>query len=125
MNNFEKTKFTNHGGYVTYDVTGTSLEGTDMFRKTLFVARFKRLRAGIGPFITFLIKNFTVEEYFARLVAGEAPLTILNSKGYIQPHIKAWLKEAGLPVTPEGFKALIERQVAARVSVARLNFINA
>src|SRR5258707_966137 len=117
MTKFEKSRFTNHGGYVTY---------TDSFSgNRRFVARFKRLRAGIGPYITFLIKNFTVEEYFGRLEGGEAPLTILNSKGYIQPHIRAWLKKAGLPVTPEGHKALIERQMAFRVSAARLNFINA
>lgn len=45
-----------------------------------FVARFKR--GGRGEFLAFLCKNFTVEEYFSRLDAGQAPLTILMDKGF-------------------------------------------
>jgi|SanBayMetagenome_1026888.scaffolds.fasta_scaffold179805_1 hypothetical protein len=45
-----------------------------------FVARFKR--GGRGEFLTFLCKNFTVEEYFSRLNAGQAPLAILMDKGF-------------------------------------------
>ena len=82
--------------YVDYNIDG----------KSKFVARFKYKRGSKGSFITFLIKNFTVEEYFGRLDAGEAPLTILQSKGYLQPHIKKWLKEGGYPVTQEGFKQI-------------------
>ena len=67
-----------------------------------FVARFKR--GGRGSFLTFLCKNFTVEEYFSRLDGGEMPLKILESKGYILPHIKKWLKEGGYPVTPAGYQ---------------------
>lgn len=52
-----------------------------------FVARFKRGKKFSASFIEFLIDNFTVEEYFARLTAGEAPLTILQSAGYIHPSI--------------------------------------
>mgnify|MGYP003340300401 CR=1 FL=1 len=48
-----------------------------------FVARFKR--GGRGSFLSFLCKNFTVEEYFSRLNSGENPLDILESKGYILP----------------------------------------
>lgn len=59
--------------YVTYDGA--------------FVARFKRGKKFSASFIEFLIDNFTVEEYFARLTAGEAPLTILRSAGYIHPSI--------------------------------------
>lgn len=77
--------------YVEYR-TGTEVK---------FVARFKR--GGRGPFITFLIKNFTVEEYFSRLDGGEAPLMILESKGYIQSHIKRWLKEGGYAVNQAGY----------------------
>ena len=81
-----------------------------------FVARFKR--GGRGPFLTFLIKNFTVEEYFSRLEAGEAPLTILQSKGYLQPHIKKWLKEGGYEVSPAGVEQMIKNQ--AKLRQARL-----
>lgn len=69
-----------------------------------FVARFKR--GGAASFRTFLIKNFTVEEYFAQMEAGVPPLTIAESKGYVLPHIKKWLKQFGYPVTVEGFKQM-------------------
>lgn len=87
---FDKSKFT-PGEYAMY-------EGK-------FVARFKR--GGRGSFITFLVKNFTVEEYFVRLDAGESPLTILESKGYLLPHIKRWLKEGGYEVSVAGFKQFV------------------
>ena len=83
-----------------------------------FVARFKYQRGSKASFITFLIKNFTVEEYFARLDNREAPLEILRSKGYLQPHIKKWLKEAGYPVTQEGYKQFIAAQVQTRLAKA-------
>ena len=76
-----------------------------------FVARFKYARGGKGTFITFLCKNFTVEEYFNRLAGGEAPLTIVESKGYLLPHIKKHLKELGYPVSVAGFNQLIQDNV--------------
>ena len=89
------TKFTKDGfagtEYVTY-------EGR-------FVARFKR--GGRASFISFLVKNFTVEEYFHRIDAGEAPLAILESKGYMLPHIKKWLKASGYEVSSAGFNKYI------------------
>jgi len=74
------------------------------------VARFRT--AGIGSFATCLRKNFTVEEYFARMDAGESPLPIAQSKGYLLPHIKKWLKQGGYPVNQEGKKQMITDQVA-------------
>jgi hypothetical protein len=65
-----------------------------------FVARFEH--GGRASFLSFLVKNFTVEEYFAELVAGKAPLRILEARGYVQPHIKAILKREGYPQTQEG-----------------------
>ena len=56
----------------------------------------------MGPFMTFLRKNFTVEEYMERMDAGETPLDIVKSKGYIAAHIKAQMKKAGYPVTQAG-----------------------
>jgi len=79
-----------------------------------FVARFKYAKNGRGTFLTFLTKNFTVEEYFGRLEAGEAPLKILESKGYLLPHIKKVLKETGYEVTVAGFKQYIEDKVDRR-----------
>ena len=78
-----------------------------------FVARFKR--GGRANFLAFLCKNFEVEEYFARLDAGETPLKILESKGYLLPHIRKMLTNVGLPATPAGLRMLIDRQVACRI----------
>ena len=78
---------------------------------TKFVARFKYVRGTKASFLTFLTKNFTVEEYFARL-ESESPLEILQSKGFIQPHIKKMLKAQGYPVTKAGFEQLVQDNVA-------------
>jgi hypothetical protein len=77
-----------------------------------FVARFKYQKSGMGSFISFLRKHFTVEEYFSRMDAGEAPLTILESKGYILPHIRRILKQHGYDPTREGFKQYLFDQRA-------------
>ena len=77
-----------------------------------FVARFKR--GGKASFLTFLIKNFTVEEYFGRLDAGESPLKILEAKGYLLPHIKKLLKGTGYEVSVAGFNQYIEDQIDRR-----------
>lgn len=66
---FEKSVFTK-GEYVTY-------EGK-------FIARFKWNRRDAGQFITFLVNNFSQEEYF-ELMKTESPLTILKMKGYVSP----------------------------------------
>lgn len=109
MTKFVKENFLNDGDYVNYLVDGD-------WGKRKFVARFKYAKGGKGTFITFLIKNFTVEEYFARYEAGEAPLTILQSKGYIQPHIKKWLKEGGYEVSRAGYEKMLADQVAASMA---------
>ena len=101
MTKFSKDNFDGKE-YVMYKVNGA----------LKFVARFKR--GGKGPFITFLIKNFTVEEYMGRLDADETPLAILQSKGYLQPHVKKMLKEGGYPVNIIGFDQMIKDQIAAR-----------
>ena len=99
MTQFTKENLITEGKYLTYMPEGYNTPYAD--RK--FVARFRT--AGVGSFATCLRKNFTVEEYFGRLDAGESPLPIAESKGYILPHIKRWIKEAGYPVTPAGHKA--------------------
>ena len=92
------------GGYVMYR--------PDPAARGIFVARFK-YRSPAGSFMTLLRKKFTVEEYFARLDAGEAPLEIAESKGYISPHIKKLLKKGGYPLTPAGKKQWLRDQVAS------------
>lgn len=82
MTKFDKAQFDCHGGYLTY--------GPE--RK--FVARSKYRATDLASIRSFLIKHFSVEEYFARHAAGEAPLTILESKGYLLPHIRRWLKSS-------------------------------
>ena len=86
-----------------------------------FVARFKYNRGARGGFLTFLAKNFTVEEYFARLDAGELPLKILESKGYLLPFIKKVLKKAGYPTTPDGAHRYIKDQVEAQAAMRALD----
>jgi hypothetical protein len=95
---FERAKFVNQGGgYYSY-------EGK-------FVARFKYGRGGAGTFITFLIKNFEVEEYFEKTSGSgieNTPLKVLQAKGYLQSHIKKELKEQGYEVSVAGFEQYIK-----------------
>jgi len=119
MTQFQKEKFSKSNMYLSY-----ILDENNQYYKSIeqytgkFVARFKHQRSALGSFQTFLIKNFTVEEYFGRITAGEAPLTILQSKGYILPHIKKWLKEGGYPVTQAGYAQFMKVQSA--ISDARM-----
>lgn len=72
--NFERQSFTYFGGYLHYQMQ----DGTRQF-----IARFKHDPKDRPTFVTFLIKNFSIEEYVERLVnRNEAPLNILASKGY-------------------------------------------
>ena len=104
MSDFTKANLTARRGYVEYTGPG----------RNSFVARFKF--GSPGTFMTLLRKKFTVEEYFARIDAGETPLDIAESKGYIMPHIKKWLKQGGYPVTQAGYKMFIADQVAKHES---------
>jgi hypothetical protein len=78
-----------------------------------FIARFKYGKGGIKSFIKFLVENFTEEEYFGRLDAGESPLKVLESKGYLLPHIKTMLRKEGYPVTVAGWEMYIKSRTAA------------
>jgi hypothetical protein len=107
MTTFTKENLVNDGGYVTYlPMPNCSYDD----RK--FVARFKHARDGAGSFVTCLRKNFTVEEYFDLYDSGMSPLPIAQTKGYLLPHIKKWLKRDGYPVTTEGYKAWSDVQFA-------------
>ena len=101
MTKFIKDKFYINGMYVDYNIDG----------KSKFVARFKHQPRTKNTFITFLVKNFTVEEYFTRMDAGEAPLAIVMSKGYLPSQIKKLMKALGYPLTLAGYEQLITTQV--------------
>ena len=98
--NFTKENLITEGKYLTYMPQGYNTP----YAERKFVARFRT--AGIGSFATCLRKNFTVEEYFARMDAGE-------SKGYFLPHIKKEMKAGGYPMTTAGKKQMIRDQVKA------------
>jgi hypothetical protein len=99
MTKFVKDAFQNDGDYLRYDGQ--------------FVARFKYAKGSRATFVTFLIKNFTVEEYFARLGNREAPLQILQSRGYLQPHIKKMLRDQGYSMDAVGYQQFIQDRVKA------------
>ena len=108
---FKMTKFTKEnlhkdGSYVFF----ATPENRWNHKEHRFVARFKV--AGVGSFMTHLRKNWTVEAYFAAMEAGEGPLTIVKQTGYLLPHIKRWLKEAGHPATRAGYAAWKEERRA-------------
>ena len=97
MTAFTKENLITEGKYLMYFPAGL---GHTPWADRKFVARFRT--AGVGSFATCLRKNFTVEEYFGRIDAGEAPLRIAESKGYILPHIKKEMKRGGYPLTKAG-----------------------
>lgn len=77
---FEKANFTYFGGYLNYRMP----DGTNQF-----IARFKYGKNAKPTFLTFLIKNFAVEEYIELLeIQKKAPLEILRDRGYVSPNEK-------------------------------------
>ena len=113
MTQFDKSKFSYHGGYLEY--TGTyegqptwdEVHGADNVHpsriglpKELFIARFKYS----GPFtkakfLTELCKNFTVEEYVNARTGGSpfghncnSPLDVLSEKNpvWFQNTMNKW-----------------------------------
>tara|TARA_Y100000356_G_C11038480_1_gene172188 strand:- start:21 stop:407 length:387 start_codon:yes stop_codon:yes gene_type:complete len=97
---FIKENFSYSGGYLTYD------DGVDRH----FIARFKYVpKSSATKFMNFLIKNFTCEEYLER-ADQEAPLKILESKGYCSPEMARLAKRWGYaPTLENAHKALIEQ----------------
>jgi hypothetical protein len=95
---FKKDQFNYSGGYLDY----TDDNGTKRF-----VARFKYAQTtSRGPWVTFMIKNFTVEEYFSGIADGYTPLKVMEARGYVLSHIKKWMKSDGwTDLTHAGYKA--------------------
>lgn len=100
---FNSSRFSCAQGYLWYH---------PFYGDRVFVARFKygTTRDAAG-FQKFLCENFTVEEYFGRYNAGEAPARILESKGYLSTTIRRALRKYGYPETIEGKKAYINAVV--------------
>ena len=99
-NTFIKENFSYSGGYLTY---------TDSDDRH-FIARFKYVpKSSAMKFKNFLIKHFSKEEYLKR-VKQEAPLKILESKGYCSPEMARLAKRYGYPATLQGARqALIDQ----------------
>jgi hypothetical protein len=95
---FIESGFMFHGGYLTYDC------GADR----RFVARFKYDRTAMGPFKTFLKKNFEVEEYMTMLDEGMSPIPALETKGYITPSMKRMCKKMGVEPTMANYIAALK-----------------
>lgn len=85
MTTFDKTKFKYDGLFLMYD--------------NAFVARFKR--GGMSHFKSFLIENFSVEEYFQSMEKS-TPMQALEAKGYVSTNLKTLLKSNGFPPTQDG-----------------------
>ena len=99
-NTFIKENFSYSGGYLTY---------TDSDDRH-FIARFKYVpKSSAMKFKNFLIKHFSKEEYLKR-VKQEAPLKILESKGYCSPEMARLARKYGYPETLQGARqALIDQ----------------
>ena len=84
---FLKENFRWDGMYLTYIMSS--------FGEYTFIARFKRNTRDRASFTKFLIKNFTMKEYFD-LLRTSTPEAILKSKGWVSPTVErnsAWLRE--------------------------------
>ena len=130
MTNFVKENFQESGEYLHYagpfegqktygEVYGDRCHQSRVnMPKEVFIARFKYRRVP-KAWINFLVKNFTVEEYVGRYEAGESPLDIMQSKGYLDRTFKRILVERGYAPTPEGlaeyraYKATLLKKNAA------------
>ena len=95
---FIESGFMFHGGYLMYDC------GADR----RFVARFKYDRTAMGPFKTFLKKNFEVEEYMTLLDDGMSPIPALETKGYITPSMKRMCKKMGVEPTMSNYLSALK-----------------
>lgn len=81
MTVFKKELFDYSAGWLTYR--------KDIKSRPEFVARFKYNKSDKPSFVRFLIKNFTVEEYFDLTNnKGWAPLQALFTRGYVPPRLK-------------------------------------
>lgn len=97
MTKFDKTLFNYDGLFLMYDGA--------------FIARFKR--GGMSSFRNFLIKNFTVEEYFSQL-ENSTPIEVLETRGYVSDLVAKALKSVGYPATQAGKRAYLDSLIAGK-----------
>jgi hypothetical protein len=103
MSNFHQSGFNFDGMYLSYHTVAGE-------RK--FVARFKN--GGMASFRNFLIKNFTVQEYFG-MMETLAPVEILATKGFVMPRTAKILKKLGFAPNAQGQKAYIDSIMSNRI----------
>jgi hypothetical protein len=104
---FKRELFSFHGGYLCYHADAKVVNGHPIndIATSRFVARFKYGRGSKARFLTFLINNFTVEEYFGRLEDDrETPAGILESKGYVR-HMPKRKRRSKLEMAMASFNA--------------------
>tara|TARA_B100001248_G_scaffold262726_1_gene261689 strand:- start:16275 stop:16598 length:324 start_codon:yes stop_codon:yes gene_type:complete len=104
---FKKENFNYDGMYLTYNLPGQHYGNNE------FVARFKYVKFA-GAFKNFLIKNFTTDEYFGRYKAGESPLDILESKGFVTPQAKKLCKKHNMVPSKENYMKCIRIEMQQR-----------
>jgi hypothetical protein len=63
----------------------------------------------------FIIKNFTVEEFFTKRPSLKGQMRRMHSKGFLEPQQKRQCTLAGYPNTPEGYSQMLVDQVYALV----------
>ncbi|WP_027545313.1 hypothetical protein [Bradyrhizobium sp. WSM2254] len=102
MTAFDISRIEIAAGYVSYE--------------RRFVAKFKYRPEDAPDFVSFLVANFAVEEFFGRIDAGESVDAIAESKGYLSPHVRRELEEAGLPATLAGRDEHRRLQAEARAT---------
>lgn len=78
MTKFTKETLSYHGGYLNYQPDAND------YQNHRFVARFKhRGPVTKAAFVKTLMKHYTVEDYFAKMDAGLAPLQIFQDDGIL------------------------------------------
>jgi hypothetical protein len=119
MTEFVKERFCRRNGlYLAYRLDESSPH-YDPREKDVgkYVANFVYEQGNINHYRAFLMKNFTVEEFFDRMAAGETPCEIAESKGFIPPYMRRLLKAENLAATPANrdyLKQLIKARAEAR-----------
>ena len=105
---FKKENFEYDGMYLMYNLKPGKHYGNNEF-----VARFKYVKFA-GAFKNFLIKHFTTDEYFGRYKAGESPLDILESKGFVTPQAKKLCKKHDMVPSKENYMKCIKIEMEKR-----------
>jgi hypothetical protein len=97
-----------------FDKAGFNFDGMYLMYEGNFIARFKR--GGMGDFKRFLVKNFSVEEYL-KLVNefNMAPITALETKGYVSLMMKKVLIKMGYEPSAGGKVAYLNDAFAGKL----------